>query len=142
MSDRDEDAFGGNLFEDWLDNLDAAGRVASAVGQLRYRAGGNSRDWSAPGSSKYLPGDWHMQAGCFRKMFTARKSGGFEISFPTPFAEPPLVIANIGGTLPQFEEARFQSTIQSSSVVEIYWWSTNNLTRIWINWLALGPIGI
>jgi hypothetical protein len=35
-----------------------------------------------------------------------------------------------------------QTTIASASTVEVYWWSTNNLTRIWVNWLAMGPIGL
>jgi hypothetical protein len=136
-----EDAFGGELFGDWLEGI-KPGRVSSAVGQMRYRAGSDPRDWSAPGSSKYLPGDWHMQCGCYRKMFTARSSGGFEFDFPIAFAEPPLLISSIAGTLPSFEEAVMQTTVQSSSTIEVYWWSTNNLTRIWVNWLALGPIGI
>jgi hypothetical protein len=138
-----EDAFGGDLFKDWLHGLEpGAGRVGSVVGQLRYRAGGDARDWSTPGSTKYLPGDWNMQTGCFRKMFTARNSGGFEFNFPVAFAEPPLLISSIAGTLPSFEESVMQTTVQSKSTVEVYWWSTNNLTRIWVNWLALGPIGL
>ncbi len=75
-------------------------------------------------------------------MFTARNSGGFEFNFPVPFAEPPILISSIAGTLPNFEESIIQTTVQSASTVEVYWWSTNNLTRIWVNWLALGPIGI
>jgi hypothetical protein len=138
-----EDAFGGDLFADWLDGLSpGAGRVSSLIGQLRYRAGGSSTDWSTPGSTKYLPRDWHMQTGCFRDMFTARSSGGFEFDFPVSFSEPPLLISSIAGTLPSFEEAVMQTTVASASTVEVYWWSTNNLTRIWVNWLALGPIGL
>jgi hypothetical protein len=83
-----------------------------------------------------------MQTGCYRDTFTARSSGGFEFDFPVPFADPPLLISSIAGTLPAFEESVMQTTVQSASTVEVYWWSTNNLTRIWVNWLALGPIGL
>ena len=140
MSEND-DAFGGGLFGDFLDTVKPGTRV-SGIGLMRYRAGASSRNWSSPGNAKYLPGDWHMQCGAHKKMFTQRSSGGFEITFPIPFAEPPLFIVSCGGTLPLFEEVRFQSTIQSSAVIEIYWWSTNNLTRVYVNWLAFGPIGL
>ena len=139
----DEDAFGGDLFKAWLDNLGpGAGRVSALIGQLRYRAGSSKNDWSSPGSTKFLPRDWHMQVGCFRKMFSARKSGGFEFDFPVDFADPPILISSIAGTLPSFEQVVMQTTVQSKSTVEVYWWSVNNLTRIWVNWLAMGPIGI
>jgi len=46
------------------------------------------------------------------------------------------------GTFPPFEEIRAMVTIQSAAAIEIYWWSTNNLTKAYFNWLALGPIGI
>lgn len=138
-----EDAFGGDLFAGWLDQFGPGeGRVSSLVGQLVYRAGSDALDWSQPGSTKYLPRNWHMQAGCYRDTFTARSSGGFEFDFPIPFADPPLLISSIAGTLPAFEESIIQTTVQSKTTIEVYWWSTNNLTRIWVNWLALGPIGV
>ncbi len=140
MSEND-DAFGGDLFGDFLDTVKPGTRV-SAVGMMRYRQGNDPRNWSGPGGSKYLPGDWHMQCGAHKKMFTVRKSGGFEITFPIPFAEPPLFLVSCAGTLPMFEEVRMQSTIQSAAVIEIYWWSTNFLTRVYVNWLAFGPIGL
>lgn len=139
----DEDAFGGDLFADWMENLEpGAGKVSSMIGRLIYRQGGSSTDWSTPGAQKFLPRDWHMQCGCYRKIFTARSSGGFSFTFPISFAEPPIIISSIAGTLPSFEESVMQTTIASASTVEVYWWSTNNLTRIWVNWLAMGPIGL
>ena len=136
-----DDAFGGEVFDDFLGEI-KPGTTVSGAGRLRYRQGSDKRDWSAGGNAKYLPGDWHMQCGAHEKMFTQRKSGGFEITFPTPFAEPPVFIVSCAGTLPLFEEVRFQATIQSAAVIEVYWWSTNNLTRVYVNWLALGPIGL
>ncbi len=142
MSDKDEDAFGGGVFDEWLDTIKPGSIISGLVGKLRYRAGNDAKDWSGAGSTKYLPGNWHMMCGAFRDMFTSRSSGGFEVNFPVPFAEPPLLMVAISGTLPAFEEARFQAPIQSSSTFEVYWWSTNNITRLYINWLALGPIGL
>ncbi len=138
-----EDAFSGEMFGDFMDTIKPGSRVSRGdPGLLRYRQGNDPRDWSGAGGTKYLPGDWNMQCGSFRKMFTVRKSGGFEVTLPIPFAEPPLVLVSISGTLPAFEEVRFQSTIQSAGVFEVYWWSTNFITRVYINWLALGPIGL
>ena len=137
------DAFSGDLFGDFLGaGAIGAGRTVSGVGRLRYRQGNNAKDWSGAGGSKYLPRDWHMQCGSQKWSGTARTSGGFEITFPVPFAEPPIILVSPAGTFPPFEEIRWQSTIQSSAVIEVYWWSTNNLTKVYVNWLALGPIGL
>lgn len=137
------DPFGGSLFDDFLgEGGIRPGSTVSGVGRLRYRSGSDPKDWSQPGGSDYLPRDWHMQCGAEDWSGGARSSGGFEITFPTPFAEPPLVICCAAGTIPAFEEIRFQTTIQSAAVIEVYWWSTNNLTKVVINWLALGPIGL
>ncbi len=136
----DEDAFSG-AFDDFLGTI-KSGTTVSGVGRLRYRQGSDVKDWSQPGGSKYLSRDWHMQCGCKKWTGAARNSGAFEITFPTPFAEPPLILVGPSGTTPLFEEIRFQTTIQSASVIEVYWWSTNNLTKVQVNWLALGPIGL
>ena len=137
---KDDDAFSG-AFDDFMGDV-RPGTTVSGVGRLRYRQGNNPRDWSSAGGSKYLPHDWHMQCGAKKWTGGARRSGGFEIRFPIPFAEPPVILVSPAGTNPNFEEIRFQSTIQSSAVIEVYWWSTNNLTSVWVNWLALGPIGL
>ena len=140
MIDRD-DAFEG-LFDDWNQDIKPGSTLSYLIGQLRYRQGNDIKDWSGAGGTKYLTHDWHMQLGSFRDMFTVRKSGGFEITFPVPFAEPPVILVTISGTLPAFEEATIQAPVQSAAVVEVYWWSTNNITRIYVNWLAFGPIGL
>jgi hypothetical protein len=142
MSDQDRDAFDGDLFNDWLGEIKPGGKVSGLTGQLRYRQGSDGVDWSAAGAQKYLPHEWHMQVGAAYDMFTSRNSGGFEITFPTPFAEPPIVLVTIAATLPLFEQVDIQAPIQSASVCEVYWWSVNNITRIYVNWLAFGPIGL
>lgn len=138
----DDDAFGGETFDDFLATGIRPGTTVSSVGRLRYRQGGDAKDWSWYGNAKYLPRDWHMQCGAARWSGSARQSGGIEVTFPTPFAEPPLVMTCPAGTFPPFEEVRSATTIQSAAAIEIYWWSTNNLTRVYFNWLALGPIGL
>ena len=81
------DAFGGDEFSDFISDIQPGSKVGSWVGKLRYRQGNDPRDWSSAGGSTYLPKDWQMQCGSFRDMFTARNSGGFEITFPVPFGE-------------------------------------------------------
>ncbi len=139
MSEND-DAFGGK-FSEFLGDV-RPGQTVSMAGRLRYRQGNDPRDWSGPGGSKYLPHDWFMQCGAKRWSGGARRSGGFEVFFPVPFGDGPIVLVTCAGTFPPFEEVRFQSTIQSSAAIEVYWWSTNNLTKVYISWLALGPIGL
>ena len=141
MAEKEQDAFSDEIFDDWKGEI-RPGSKESHVGMLRYRQGNDARDWSGGGAQKFLPGDWEMQAGCSKQTFSARKSGGFEITFPVPFAEPPLCFVSPAGTTPLFEEIRYQVTIQSNAVIEVYWWSTNNLTALWVDWLAMGPIGL
>ena len=142
MSDQDEDPFAGG-FASFTDNIKPGTSIGSWVGKMRYRQGNDPRDWSSCGGSTYLPRDWQMQCGAFMDMFTARKFGGFEVTFPVPFGDSPIVMCTTTGTLPGFEQiAQLQAVIQSSAVVEIYWWSVNNITRIYVNWFAFGPVGL
>ena len=140
MSDND-DAFSG-AFSDWDVGVKPGTRLSLLIGRLRYRQGNDIKDWSGAGGTKYVVNDWHMQVGAHEEMFTQRSSGGFEVTFPIPFAEPPLFVVSPAGTKPLFEEIRFQATVQSAAVFEVYWWSTNNLTRVYVNWLAIGPIAL
>ena len=139
MSEND-DAFGSG-FSDFLGDI-KPGKTVSMAGRLRYRQGNDPRSWAGAGGSKYLPHDWYMMCGAQKWSGGARKSGALEITFPVPFAEPPVILVTCAGTFPPFEEVRMQSTIASAAVIEVYWWSTNNLTKLYVNWLAMGPIGL
>ena len=141
MSDEDRDVFDDDLFTGFLDQIEPGTVVKGIIGKLKYRAGSDPNDWDQTGSTKYLPGMWHIQCGAYKDTFTSRNSGGFSVDFPEPFANPPIVFASIAGTLPLFEESTMQTVIQSAATFEVYWWSTNNLTRLYIHWLAFGPIG-
>ena len=136
----EDDAFEGG-FDDFLGDI-APGRTVSMAGRLRYRQGNDPRDWSGAGGSKYLPHDWYMMCGSKKWSGAAAKSGGFEITFPIPFGDSPVMLVTCAGTFPPFEEVRMQSTIQSAAVIEVYWWSTNNLTKLYVSWFAMGPIGL
>jgi hypothetical protein len=46
-------------------------------------------------------------------------------------------------TMPGFEAVyALQAVAASRAVMEVYWWSVNNLTRVYFNWLAIGPVGL
>ena len=139
MTDQD-DGFGG-YYDSFLEGITPGSKVSSG-GIFRYRQGGDPRDWSAAGGSKYLPGDWQMQAGCIKWTGAAAASGMVEITFPTPFADSPIVLCTVTNTNPGFERCVVQPTIAAPSLLEVYWWSDNNLTRVDIFWLALGSIGL
>lgn len=140
MADND-DMFGGELFDDFLGSI-KPGTTVTISGVLRYRQGADPSDWSAAGGTKYLPRDWQMMCGSAKWTGAAATSGGFEITFPVAFGDSPVVYVSPAGTFPPFEEIRFQATIQSSEVTEIYWWSTNNLTKVYVSWFAIGPVGL
>ncbi len=143
MTDDDyHDAFDEELFTDW--GVIKPGHVISALSErLRYRCGNSPRNWSGAGSTKYLPRDWQMMCGSFRDIFTARSFGGFEVTMPVPFADNPLFLCTVTATLPGFKEvSQLQAVVVNPEKIEVYWWSVDNLTRIYINWLAIGPVGI
>ena len=138
----DQDGFGGDIFSNWGD-VEPGHVISNIADKLRYRQGNDYDDWSSPGGSKYLPRNWYMQCGAAKDTFTVRSSGGFELEFPQPFGDNPIFLCNVTGTLPAFTEITgLQAVVQSAAVMEIYWWSAANITRIYINWLAIGPVGV
>lgn len=138
MTDEPDSDFEG--FEDFLSGL-RPGQKVSLGGGLRYREGGDARDWSAPGQTKRVPGEWMMQLGVISDSFTAAASGMIPVTFPQPFVDPPWIIACPVNTLPAFQDVRLLPTIASAASLEIYWFSRFNLTYLEIAWLAIGPIG-
>jgi hypothetical protein len=139
--EQDQDAFGGDIFSNWGD-VEPGHVISNIADKLRYRQGNDYDDWSSPGGSKYLPRNWYMQCGAAKDTFTVRSSGGFEVTFPQPFGDNPLFLCNVIGTLPAFTEITgLQAIVQSAAVMEVYWWSAANITQIYINWLAIGPVG-
>lgn len=132
----------GDLFDDFIIEGIRPGHQVSMVGAMRYRQGANVQDWSAPGAQKFLPRDWHMQCGCEKWTGSAATFGGIEIYFPTPFAYEPIVLATATNTTPLYKPVNVLASIVGPDGVEIYWSCGTSLTRVDINWLALGAIGL
>ena len=142
MAEKEDDIFGGDVFDSW-DEVEPGHIISKFPSRLRYRQGGDYDNWATYGGTKYLARNWHMQCGAARDTFTARKFGGFSITYPAPFGDDPIFLATVTGTLPGFEEVyALQCIAASRAVMEVYWWSINNITRIYINWLAIGPTGL
>ena len=137
MADQD-DSFG-DFFRSFTEGIKPGSKVMPL---LRYRQGADLKDWSTAGSQKYVPGDWHMQCGCKKWSGAANDHGAVELTFPTPFAEPPVLVMTPTNTVPGFKEVNVMVTVQSAAVYEVYWFSVDNLTRVDFFWLALGPIGL
>ena len=83
-----------------------------------------------------------MQCGSAKDTFTSRSFGGFELTYPVPFADNPVIIASVIATYPVFKQVTIQMSHASNAVCEVYWWSAVNITRLYISWLALGPVGL
>ncbi len=141
----DENEFG-NYFDDWLNRLkpgEGAGFVMPEIfGKLRYRQGGSKTSWENPGGSKYVPGPWQMQAGSIAWTGGAALVGTKDVSMPVEFGNGFLVIASPTATTPNFEDVTIMCAISNDQDFSLIWHSVNNLTRVVINWLALGTIGL
>jgi hypothetical protein len=137
----DEDSFG-DFFRSFTEGITGGKRV-SGGGLFRYRQGGDLKNWSNAGTKKYLPGDWHIQAGCCKWTGAAAVFGMVELTFPIPFADAPIIVCQPTNTNPGFERCVCQPTVSGSGIdEEVYWWSDNNLTRVDIRWIAFGPTTI
>jgi hypothetical protein len=142
MAKKEEDAFEGDIFSGFGTEIEPGHVITDLTGKLRYRQGGDYDDWSMTGGTKYLPRNWYMQCGAAKDIFAAATSGGFEVEYPEPFGNNPIFLCDVIATLPVFTEITcIECETQSPSVMEIYWWSAANITRIYINWLAIGPVG-
>lgn len=105
---------------------------------MRYRQGGEARDWAAPGGERYTPLGGFMQCGSARWSGAPALSGGLAVNLPAHYADTPLVWVTPAYTQPLFSEVRLLASPQASSL-EIHWWAAAALTELHVFWLAFGP---
>jgi hypothetical protein len=67
----------------------------------------------------------------------AATSGFVELALPAKFAGSPVAITTPTLTVPAFEDVRLLVAPDTYQLT-VYWWSTNNLTELWVAWLAAG----
>jgi hypothetical protein len=127
-------------FETFIEGL-RPGRLLRLGGLLRYRQGGDPRDWSLPGTAKYVPVDYQLLVGSAHWNGTARASGAMDLAFPAPFSQSPIVLCTPVATFPVFQDVRCQMAIASPRVAEIHWFAGADLTLVVFHWLAIGPAG-
>jgi hypothetical protein len=118
------------------------GSKVGASGLLRYREGGDPRDWAAPGGGKYLPNEWQLLAGSIEWTGAGAASGVKEVTLPATFSGLPLVFVTPINTTPLYKDVRCQCPPAGPSTFEIWWFSAENLTAITFAWLAIGPVGL
>lgn len=103
-------------------------------GNVRMRQGGDPSDWTVPGTTNYTENRKDMQTFFGSAMSTA---GTVTVTFPTPFAQKPIVVAGIfGSTLgtPSVKTITTTSfTFQANNLLGIL---SPNLTVLW---MATGP---
>jgi hypothetical protein len=87
-----------------------------------WRQGGDATVWSIQGAGSIAipPSSWGMQTGVLTSTGTA-----LAVTFPTPFAQPPVVIVSNG--------------LVSSSLAGGFIASTNTSNQV-TQWLAIGPV--
>jgi hypothetical protein len=127
-------------FEAFVEAL-KPGRAVRLGGLLRYRQGGDPRDWSQPGAIKYVPVDYQVLVGSIQWSGTASASGALEVIFPAPFSQDPIVLCTPVNTTPLFQDVRAQMPIASPLTAEIHWFAAADLTALVFHWLAIGPVG-
>ena len=141
----------GDFFDDWMKRIgpgpdDGNGGdtfiMPEIFGKLRYRQGGSKTSWENPGAAKYTPGPWQFQAGSVRWTGGARKVGTEDVSMPVEFGFGFLVIASPTATTPNFEDVTVMCSISNNQDFTLIWHSVNNLTRVVINWIAMGTISL
>lgn len=93
------------------------------------RQGGNATDWSVKGNSNYTPGKVLMQIG-------SKDSGAgiMTVTFPTPFADKPLVFLSSNSLL--ITNMNTGGGITTTGFTANITQSGNNQT---VHWLAIGP---
>ena len=131
---------GWDSFEAFVEGL-RPGRAARLGGLLRYRQGGEARDWAQPGELKFVPVDYQVLVGSIRWNGTASASGALEVTFPAPFSQDPVVLCTPVNTTPLFQDVRCQMAIASPLRAEIHWFAAASLTAAVFHWLAIGPVG-
>ena len=78
-----------------------------------------------------------LLVGSGRWIGAAATSGAFELALPAKFASSPVAVAVPALSVPAFEDVRLLVTPDTYQLT-VYWYSTNNLTELWVHWLAAG----
>lgn len=102
------------------------------------RVGGDSSNWSTPGSSAYTPQRTAFQAGAASVTLVNAAAGQAEITFVSPFSAAPVLIA--AGSNSNYLVS-VVSASASGAILEVRHRDnlTNTLT-INLGWLAAGPV--
>jgi hypothetical protein len=126
--------FNDGEFEDLVKGF-RGGQVTTLI---RYRAGGHTgSDWGYPGDTARSGLGAMLLVGSGKWTGFAATSGALELPLPAKFAGTPVVVAVPVLTVPAFEDVRLLVAPDTYQLT-VYWHSTNNLTELWINWLAAG----
>jgi hypothetical protein len=121
-------------FDDLLKGL-RGGQVTSLI---RYRAGGHSgSDWGYPGSTARAGMGAMFLVGAASWSGAAATSGTLEIPLPARFSGSPIGLVSPVLTAPAFEDVRLLVAPDTYQLT-VYWHSTNNITLLWVHWLAAG----
>lgn len=121
-------------FEDLLKGF----RGSQVTTLIRYRAGGHSgADWGYPGdTARPTPGAMFL-VGSAKWSGAAATAGVLEFPLPAKFAGSPVAVVSPVLTIPAFEDV-WLLVAPDTYQLTVYWKSTNNLTELWVNWLAAG----
>jgi len=122
------------------DNLKYLKEQLSTALQVTARKGGSATDWSATGTSNYTPSVAKSQTGVGSISFSASNSGNVVVTFPTAFANIPIVfVTSQYDTVAQhtFLFPRFASVSQFT----VYAATASPVTGILtFSWLAIGEM--
>lgn len=126
----------GKIADDAVDDT----KVGNRVPQFYRRQGGSATNWDTAGTTTHTPGAVRMQGG---KISLGNINSGADylvtVTFPTPFSQPPLVIATAepGNIVPivvvVYSQTASQVTFSAYNV------GPSNSITTEIAWLAIGP---
>jgi hypothetical protein len=110
-------------------------KAGNRVPQFYRRQGGDSADWSVPGTTTQTPAAVRMQSGSARWSGSALLSGTIAVTFPVAFSNKP----NIQITVRDQRAIAFAKSITASGFT-LEWYSVHtSYTQVDFDWLAIGP---
>ena len=122
---------------DEFDDLLQGFRGSQVTTLIRYRAGGHTvSDWGFPGNVAGPTPGAMLLVGSGKWSGAAASAAASSSALPAKFAGSPIAVRAVW-TVPAFEDVRLL-VAPSAYQLTVYWHSANNITELWVHWLAVG----
>ncbi len=104
---------------------------------VQLRQGGDANNWQIGGTTTRNPADSFLQVGCIDITTNGSGVGSAVVTYPSAFAQRPLIIATVGGSSTGKVNVTFSDDSVSGCTLRAYNIDVGAVT-IQVNWLAIG----